>query len=69
MIANIAGEDEDQFVEMAEMLGREPGLAAVELNISCPNVSHGLDLGIDAGRSADWCDGSDRPVRCRSSPS
>ncbi len=26
----------------------QPGLAAIELNISCPNVSHGLDLGIDA---------------------
>ena len=48
VIANIAGEDEDQFVAMAEMLGAEPGLAAIELNISCPNVSHGLDLGIDA---------------------
>jgi dihydroorotate dehydrogenase (NAD+) catalytic subunit len=47
VIANIAGEDEDQFVAMAEMLGDEPGLAAVELNISCPNVSRGLDLGID----------------------
>jgi dihydroorotate dehydrogenase (NAD+) catalytic subunit len=48
VIANIAGEDEDQFVAMAGMLGAEPGLAAIELNISCPNVSHGLDLGIDA---------------------
>ncbi len=48
VIANIAGEDEDQFVAMAELLGQEPGLAAVELNISCPNVSHGLDLGVDA---------------------
>src|SRR5712672_2410041 len=48
VIANIAGEDEDQFVAMAESLGGEPGLAAVELNVSCPNVSHGLDLGIDA---------------------
>jgi dihydroorotate dehydrogenase (NAD+) catalytic subunit len=47
VIANIAGEDEDQFVAMAEQLGEEPGLAAIELNISCPNVSHGLDLGID----------------------
>ena len=36
VIANIAGEDEDQFVAMAEMLGTEPGLAAIELNISCP---------------------------------
>ena len=49
VIANIAGEDEDQFVAMAAMLENQPGLAAVELNISCPNVSHGLDLGIDAG--------------------
>jgi dihydroorotate dehydrogenase (NAD+) catalytic subunit len=48
VIANIAGEDEDQFVAMAEMLAGESGLAAVELNISCPNVSHGLDLGVDA---------------------
>jgi dihydroorotate dehydrogenase (NAD+) catalytic subunit len=48
VIANIAGEDEDQFVSMAETLGAEPGLAAIELNISCPNVSHGLDLGVDA---------------------
>jgi len=48
VVANIAGEDEDQFVAMAEALGGEPGLAAVELNVSCPNVSHGLDLGIDA---------------------
>ena len=49
VVANIAGEDEDQFVAMAETLGQEPGIAAVELNVSCPNVSHGLDLGIDAG--------------------
>jgi dihydroorotate dehydrogenase (NAD+) catalytic subunit len=48
VIANIAGEDEDQFVAMAEMLNAEAGLAAIELNISCPNVSHGLDLGTDA---------------------
>jgi dihydroorotate dehydrogenase (NAD+) catalytic subunit len=47
VIANIAGEDEDQFVAMAEMLGSEPGLTAIELNISCPNVSHGLDLGVE----------------------
>lgn len=48
VIANIAGEDEDQFVAMADLLGRQDGLAAIELNISCPNVSRGLDLGVDA---------------------
>jgi dihydroorotate dehydrogenase (NAD+) catalytic subunit len=47
IIANIAGEDEGDFVEMVEMLGREPGLAAVELNLSCPNVSGGIDFAID----------------------
>ena len=47
VIVNIAGESIDGFVAMAEGLGTEPGLAAIELNISCPNVSHGLDLGID----------------------
>src|SRR4051812_9605338 len=48
VIVNIAGEDEDQFVAMAEAVGTEPGVAALELNVSCPNVSHGLDLGVDA---------------------
>ncbi len=47
IIANIAGEDEDGFVAMAAQLGAHPEIAAVELNLSCPNVSHGLDLGID----------------------
>ncbi|WP_233578584.1 dihydroorotate dehydrogenase [Tautonia sociabilis] len=58
VIANIAGEDEDQFVRMAADLGEEPGLAAVELNLSCPNVSHGLDLGVDpaaVGRVVSRC--------------
>ena len=32
---------------MAQQLGNADGVAAIELNISCPNVSHGLDLGID----------------------
>ena len=47
IIANVAGEDEDGFVEMAARLEGADGVAAVELNVSCPNVSHGLDLGID----------------------
>jgi len=48
VVANIAGEDEEDFVAMAGRLGAETGIAAIELNVSCPNVSHGLDLGIDA---------------------
>src|SRR6516164_7788412 len=44
IIANIAGKNEAEFPEMAEMLGREPGLAAIELNLSCPNVAGGVDF-------------------------
>ena len=47
VIVNIAGETEEEFAAMAEELGDDPGAAALELNVSCPNVSHGLDLGID----------------------
>jgi dihydroorotate dehydrogenase (NAD+) catalytic subunit len=47
IIANIAGKNEPEFVEMAAMIGKEPGVAAVELNLSCPNVSGGVDFAID----------------------
>lgn len=47
VIVNIAGETEEEFAEMAAEVAEEPGAAALELNVSCPNVSHGLDLGID----------------------
>src|SRR2546428_6515096 len=47
ILANIAGKNEDEFVEMAERLGREPGLAGLELNLSCPNVTGGLDFATD----------------------
>jgi len=47
VIGNIAGESEDDFVEMAGMIGRSQGLAALELNLSCPNVAGGIDFAID----------------------
>src|SRR5262249_25724927 len=37
IIANIAGETAEQFVEMAAKIGKEAGLAGLELNLSCPN--------------------------------
>ena len=47
VLANIAGENEEDFLDMAAMLGREEGLAGVELNLSCPNVAGGIDFAID----------------------
>jgi dihydroorotate dehydrogenase (NAD+) catalytic subunit len=47
VIANIAGKNEDEFVEMAEQIGQTTGLAGLELNLSCPNVSGGIDFATD----------------------
>ncbi|HYV38940.1 MAG TPA: dihydroorotate dehydrogenase [Gemmataceae bacterium] len=47
IIANIAGKTESEFIEMAAQIGRESGLAGLELNLSCPNVSGGVDFAID----------------------
>jgi dihydroorotate dehydrogenase (NAD+) catalytic subunit len=48
IVANVAGESEDDFVELAGRAGGQEGVAAVELNLSCPNVSGGLDFATDA---------------------
>ena len=45
IIVSIAGRNHDEFVALAARLDGLPGVAAVELNISCPNVSHGVDYG------------------------
>jgi dihydroorotate dehydrogenase (NAD+) catalytic subunit len=47
VIGNIAGKTEAEFLAMAEKVGRSTGLAALELNLSCPNVSGGVDFAID----------------------
>jgi dihydroorotate dehydrogenase (NAD+) catalytic subunit len=47
VIVSIAGADQRDFVQVADRLEGVPGIAALELNISCPNVSHGVDLGTD----------------------
>lgn len=38
VIVNVCGETEDEYVRVVEFLGRQEGIAAIELNISCPNV-------------------------------
>lgn len=48
IIVSIAGKSLDDFVLLAERLREAEGLEAVELNVSCPNVSGGVDFGTDA---------------------
>ncbi|MFN0095539.1 MAG: dihydroorotate dehydrogenase [Dehalococcoidia bacterium] len=50
MIANIAGDSIEEFGSMARRLDGVPGIAAIELNISCPNVDIG---GIEIGQNAE----------------
>jgi dihydroorotate dehydrogenase (NAD+) catalytic subunit len=48
IIGNIAGKTEDEFVAMAGRVHESgQGLAALELNLSCPNVSGGIDFATD----------------------
>jgi len=54
IILNMAGHQMDDYRRMAEILGEEPGISALEVNISCPNVKEGgMAFGADpdsAGR-------------------
>ena len=48
IIANIAGYDIDEYVEVAKIISKHKNVYALELNISCPNVKHGgITLGTD----------------------
>ena len=47
VIVNIAARTNEEFRRMADRLNAAEGIAAVELNISCPNVSGGVDFGTD----------------------
>jgi dihydroorotate dehydrogenase (NAD+) catalytic subunit len=47
VVANIFASSVEDFVTIAERLEKEQGVAAIELNVSCPNVTHG---GIEFGR-------------------
>jgi dihydroorotate dehydrogenase (NAD+) catalytic subunit len=48
VIVNIAGESIEDYVEVARRVDGVPGVAGIELNISCPNVGKGgLQFAID----------------------
>jgi len=54
VVVNIAGRDIGEFVAMATRLDEFfPRIAALELNISCPNVSGGVDFGTDPKLTAE----------------
>jgi dihydroorotate dehydrogenase (NAD+) catalytic subunit len=54
VLVNVAGESVQDYVEVARRLDGVPGVAGIELNISCPNVGKGgLQFAIDAGAAGE----------------
>lgn len=47
VIVNLVGHDPDEYVELARRLTAAEGVAALELNVSCPNVPGGLRFGLE----------------------
>jgi dihydroorotate dehydrogenase (NAD+) catalytic subunit len=45
VIVSIAGRSREEYVNMAARLDAADGISALELNLSCPNVSGGVDFG------------------------
>jgi dihydroorotate dehydrogenase (NAD+) catalytic subunit len=72
LVINIAGHDVEGFAKLAKRLEREDGIDALELNMSCPNVSGGMDFSTspEAAREvvARVRDVTDRPLIAKLSP-
>ncbi|MDP2711738.1 MAG: dihydroorotate dehydrogenase [Solirubrobacteraceae bacterium] len=47
LITNVMGSTEPEVAQLVEALDERPEIAAIELNVSCPNVRTGLDIGAD----------------------
>jgi len=54
IIANVYGETVEEYREVSEILTESGGCAALEINISCPNVKKGgLSFGLDPDAAAE----------------
>ena len=53
VIGSAAGYSIEDYAGVCGGFARVPGLAAVELNVSCPNVHGGTDFGLDTGALAE----------------
>ncbi len=49
LITNVMGATPGEVGELVAALEDRPAVAAIELNVSCPNVTTGLDIGADPG--------------------
>jgi dihydroorotate dehydrogenase (NAD+) catalytic subunit len=49
LITNVMGSTHDEVARLVEAVDARAEVAAIELNVSCPNVRTGLDIGADPG--------------------
>ena len=72
VVVSVAGRTADDFVELCRKIGPADGVSAIELNLSCPNVSGGVDYGTDAEscrRVVAGCrDVTDTPILAKLTP-
>ncbi|GAB2561321.1 dihydroorotate dehydrogenase [Gracilibacillus alcaliphilus] len=73
VIANVAGSTVEEYVKVTKELNRSEDIAAIELNISCPNVKEGgVQFGTDPELAkevtAQVKEASDYPVYVKLSP-
>jgi dihydroorotate dehydrogenase (NAD+) catalytic subunit len=47
LVTNVMGSTQDEVARLVEAVDARAEIAAIELNVSCPNVSTGLDIGAD----------------------
>jgi dihydroorotate dehydrogenase (NAD+) catalytic subunit len=47
VVTNVMGSTADEFATLVETCEEREEIAAIELNVSCPNVKTGLDIGAD----------------------
>jgi dihydroorotate dehydrogenase (NAD+) catalytic subunit len=52
LITNVMGSTASEVGQLVEAIDARPEVAAIELNVSCPNVKTGLDIGADPGSLA-----------------
>lgn len=64
VIASIAGHAIEEYVRLGEAIEASGAFPALELNVSCPNVAHGLVFGEDPGLLGRLLDAV-RPVLAR----
>ena len=53
LIVNVGGGPVEEFVHVTERLADCDGIDALEINMSCPNVSGGMDFSTDPRRAAE----------------